>query len=164
MKTNSTIKIKSSVKPMEGILKISKYFPNGDTELVLHEKNIITLLVKQNILSGIYSTMVSDAVVSLQLGTGGTIDPAGQFPKSVNQGLTSLFTPLLLLTTSYVVNNGVPSVTFIADADTSTGNGSLITEAGLKTASGNLFNIKTFPGVPKTSEFGLHFEWTIQLS
>jgi len=111
-----------------------------------------------------YSTVLSDPVISLEIGTGGTIDPAGQYPKSINQGAYALFSPLLEITTSFTHNDAVPSVTFFADADTSTGNGSIITEAGLKTLAGNLFNMKTFPGVPKTSEFGLHFEWTIQIA
>jgi hypothetical protein len=151
--------------PLEGILKAEKVYPDGQRELVFEQKNLITLTAKQVLLSGLYiSNQLSDPITTLEVGTGGCIDPQGLFPKPISQAMTSLFTPLLGVATSFTVNNAAPSVTFIADIDQGTGNGSLITEAGLYKASNNIFNIKTFPGIPKTSEFSIHFEWTIQMS
>ncbi|MNK27648.1 hypothetical protein D3C87_460100 [compost metagenome] len=154
---------------LEGILKAEKvYWNNGveaRRELCFEKKNLITLTAKQVMLGSIYLIgQTSDPITSLKIGTGGTIDPEGLFPKPVSQTMTDLFTPLLSVATSYTLNNAVPSVTFIADVDQGTANGSLITEAGLFKASNSMFNIKTFPGIPKTSEFSIHFEWTIKLA
>lgn len=151
--------------PLEGVLKAERVYPDGRRELVFEEKNLIVLTAKQVLLSSLYvANQLSDPIVSLKIGTGGTIDPEGLFPKPISQAMSSLFTPLLNVPTSYTINAAAPSVTFIADVDQGTANGSLITEAGLYKASGNMFNIKVFPGIPKTSEFSIHLEWTIQCS
>lgn len=151
--------------PLTGTLKAEKVYHNGTRELVFEKKNLITISAKQFILSGLYiSNQLSDPIINLNVGIGGCIDPKGLYPKPISQSMTSLFIPLLMVATSYTINNTAPSVTFIADVDQGTANGQLITEAGLYTASGKMFNIKTFPGIPKTSEFSIHFEWTIQLS
>jgi hypothetical protein len=131
----------------------------------LHEKNLIVMVARQTMLSMIYlDNRTSDPVKTLHIGTGGCIDPLSEFPKSVSKGLTALYNPLLSLPISYTVDNTIPQVTFIADVSEDQANGVLVNEAGLFTAGNNMFNIKTFPGVPKTSEFGIHFEWTIDLS
>lgn len=155
--------------PLEGVLKAEKiYWKDGveiGRELCFEKKNLITLSSKQVVLGAIYLTgQTSDPITNLWIGTGGCIDPQGLFPKPVSQTMSSLFTPLLSVNTSYTLNNAVPSVTFIADIDQGTANGSLITEAGLFKTSGSMFNIKTFPGIPKTSEFSIHFEWTIKIA
>lgn len=151
--------------PLEGILRAEKWYPDGRKELAFEEHNLIVLTAKQVLLSSLYvSNQLSDPVINLKIGTGGCIDPQGLFPKPISQAMTSLFTPLLNVTTSFTINSSAPSVTFIADVDQGTANGQLITEAGLYKSSGNMFNIKTFPGIPKTSEFSIHFEWTIQMS
>lgn len=164
----SAIKFITGVK-LEGVLKAEKiYWKDGveiRREVCFEDKNLITLSAKQVILSAIYlSNQVSDPITSLKIGTGGTIDPQGLYPKPVSQTMTDLFTPLLNVTTSYTLNNAVPSVTFIADVDQGTANGALITEAGLFKASNTIFNVKTFPGISKTSEFSVHFEWVIKMA
>jgi hypothetical protein len=150
---------------LEGVLKAELVYPDGRRELAFEEKNLIVLTAKQVLLSSLYvANQLSDPIINLNIGTGGCIDPQGLFPKPISQAMTSLFTPLLSVPTSFTINSAAPSVTFIADVDQGTANGQLITEAGLFKASGNMFNIKTFPGIPKTSEFSIHFEWTIQMS
>ena len=151
---------------LEGHLTISKVYLDGASEIIFDEDNLITLLTKQFLLSMIYTLppLTSDPVVSLRVGTGGCVDPQGLYPKTEDPTQTNLNTPLLSVTNSYVVNNTIPQVTFLADLDLATGNGSLISEAGLITNSGALFNVKNFPGIPKTSEFSLHFEWTIKFA
>jgi hypothetical protein len=150
---------------VRGTPKIEKVYPDGTRVLHYQDENIIVLTAKQVLLSGLYLTgQTSDPVSTLWVGTGGTVDPGGQFPKPVSQNQASLFTPLISVSTSYTVDNTMPSVTFIADLDQSTANGSLITEAGLFKKSGAIFNIKTFPGIPKTAEFSVHFEWEIEMS
>lgn len=151
--------------PLEGTLKAEKVYADGSTELIFEKKNLIVLTAKQVLLSSLYvPNQLSDPIVNLKIGTGGCIDPQGLYPKPISQAMTSLFTPLLNVATSYTINSAAPSVTFIADIDQGTANGQLITEAGLYKSSGNIFNLKTFPGIPKTSEFSIHFEWTIQMS
>ena len=154
---------KSGIK---GYLSAQKVYEDGRIEPVFTEKkNIIVLTALQSFLSGLYlSGQTSNPITTLWVGTGGTIDPAGQFPKPVSQSLTGLFDPLTSVATSYTVDNATPSVTFLAALDQSTANGALITEAGLFQASGSMFNINTFPGIPKTSEFAINFQWTIELS
>lgn len=151
--------------PLKGTPKIELVYADGTRKLHWQEENLIVLSAKQALLSGLYlPNLVSDPVNKLWVGTGGTIDPAGQFPKPVPTNATGLFTPLANVNTSYTVDNTMPSVTFIADVDQGTANGALITEAGLFKASGLIFNLKTFPGIPKTSEFSVHFEWTIEMA
>jgi hypothetical protein len=151
--------------PLEGVLRVEKWYPDGRKELAFEKKNLIVLTAKQVLLSSLYvANQLSDPITSLHIGTGGCIDPQGLFPKPISQAMTSLFTPLLSVPTSFTINNAAPSVTFIADVDQGTANGALITEAALYKTSGTMFNIKVFPGIPKTAEFSVHYEWTIQMS
>jgi hypothetical protein len=159
------MKLKSKLETLEGTLLVQKIYKDGSIETVVNDPNMIMLSSKQYILSTCYATSGTfDPINTLKVGVGGTVDPDGLYPKAVTQNLLTLFNTLLTVSTSYTVNNTVPSVTFISDLDQGTGNGSLITEAGLFRQSGVMFNIKTFPGIPKTSEFSLHFEWTIKIA
>jgi len=156
----------TSKLPLKGHLSIYKKYKNGTEETVFTEEpNLITLAAKNVVLQSVYSnTLTADPVNTLQVGTGGTIDPAGLYPKSPTNLASALYAYLLSVPTSYTTNTSVPSVTFLATLDEGTGNGSLINEAGLFKTSGLMFNIKTFPGIPKTSEFSLYFNWTIQIA
>jgi hypothetical protein len=153
-----------------GILSIWKVFPDGKRELTFEEENLITLLTKQQILSYIYSAITTDPVNGIKVGIGGTIDPDGLFPKQENQNWTTLNNTITsigtggLLSVGQAVDSSVPKVTFLADIDQSTANGNLISEAGLFKVSGGMFNVKTFPAIPKTTEFSLHFEWVIKIA
>lgn len=157
------MKLKSTL-PMTGVLSISKIFKDGTEELVFREENVITLAVKQKILSGMYLSVTSDPITSLHIGTGGTLDPDGLYPKPVSQNLTALYSDYLTIPTSYTLAPSVPSVTFLATVSETQANDQLITEAALYTAAGVMFNIKTFPGVPKKLEFALSFSWAINLA
>jgi hypothetical protein len=150
---------------LSGFLTIDLVYSDGRIVRHIDKQNLITLAAKQVLLAGVYlPNQTSDPVTTLWVGTGGTIDPEGQFPKSVSQSATGLFNPLVSVATSYTNDNTVPSVTFIADIDQGTANGALISEAGLFKASNLMFNIKTFPAIPKTSEFSIHFTWEIEMS
>lgn len=149
---------------LTGVLKVDLVYKDKVVNHI-NEKNLIVLNARQTMLSMLYlAGRISDPISSLKVGTGGSIDPQAEFPKTVTKGLTSLFNPLLTVTTSYTVDNSAPTVTFIADIPESEAAGQLINEAGLFTTAGNMFNIKTFPGIPKTTEFSIHLEWTIDLS
>lgn len=154
-----------STAPLKGTLSAELIYEDGTREFAFEKKNLIVLTAKQNLLSMLYiANQLSDPIISLQIGTGGCIDPQGMYPKPISQAMTSLFTPLLTVPTSYTINNADPSVTFLATVDQSTANGSLITESGLYTTRGILFNILTFPGISKTSEFSIQFSWQIELA
>lgn len=146
----------------EGHLTAWKVYPDR-REQIYSEDNLIVKAAKLYLLSSLWDgAVVADPVVSFKVGTGGAIDPQGLFPKPENPEQTDLIIPLLSVTTSYVVTASEVKVTYLADLDQSEGNGSLITEAGLFKQSGLIFNVKNFPGIPKTSEFGLHFEWSVK--
>lgn len=161
----SAVRAVSKYSLLEGTLLAQKIYPDGTKETCWKETNLIMLPAKQRMLSLIYQTspVSVDPISTLKVGTGGSIDSLGLYPKSPTQDMTNLYTYLLGVPVTFLVDNTVPMVTYIADLDQGTGNGNLITEAGLFTTQANMFNIKVFPGIPKTSEFNLHFEWTIKL-
>ena len=119
---------------------------------------------KSYVLSSLWATGPLTPISQLHAGTGGTIDPQGLYPKPVLDTMTNLYNPIVTLPVSYIQNTATPSTSFVANMDTGTGNNQLITEAGLFTSSGIMFNIKTFPGIPKTSEFSLNFNWTVTIA
>ena len=152
----------NSNAPVYGEMAVYKVYPDGKRELHFAERNLIVSAAKLYLLSGLYTLGVtSDPITALQVGTGGTVDPGGLFPKTEDPTQTGLNTTLLSVGLTYTVNSANYSVTFIATVDQGTGNGSLITEAGLFKQSGLVFSVKNFPGVPKTSAFGLNIQWTI---
>lgn len=148
---------------VEGELGIWKTFSDGTKEEIFYKKNLIIRLAKLHLLSAIYDpAFVQDRVTTFKLGTGGSIDPEGRFPKPENAEQLDLISPQISVSTSYVEYPLDVKVTYLADLDQSEGNGLMINEAGLFKESGKIFNVKNFPAVPKTSEFGLHFEWSIK--
>jgi PhoPQ-activated pathogenicity-related protein len=149
---------------LNGRLEIYKAFADGSKELVWEEDNLIVKAAKQFLLSGIYAPgVVSDPITSLKVGTGGNIDPEGLYPKPEDPLQTDLITPALTISTIYVTDVPNVKVTFLADVDQSQCNGSLLTEAGLFKVSGAIFNVKNHPGIPKTSDFSIHYAWTIKI-
>lgn len=157
------MKIKSGYEVVEGRLEAWKTFQDGSREKIFEEKNLIIRAAKLQLISSLWDVaFVPDRITTFKLGTGGAIDPQGLFPKPEDSSQTDLIAPQISVLTSYVVYPTDVKVTYLADLDQSQGNGLLITEAGLFKNSGLIFNVKNFPAVPKTSEFGLHFEWSIK--
>lgn len=157
------MKIKTGCALVEGELGAWKVFPDGTREEIFYMKNLIIRLAKLHLLSALYDvSFLQDRITTFKLGTGGAIDPEGRFPRPEDAEQVNLVSPQISVATSYVEYPAEVKVTYLADLDQSEGNGLNITEAGLFKASGKLFNIKNFPAVPKTSEFGLHFEWSIK--
>lgn len=155
----------SKIEALEGELLAQKIYTDGKIETIFHNKNLIMLTSKQQLLAVAYASSGNwDPITTLHVGVGGTLDPSGIFPKTVNQALTALYSDVLSVPIHYELNNSIPSVTFIADLDQGMGNGQKITEAGLFTNTGKMFNIKCFPAIDKTSEFNLHFEWTLKVA
>lgn len=159
----STVKIGEGLD-VTGTLKIDLVYPD---RVVSHfkEENLIVLRSKQIIIESLYlPNRVSDPIIALNVGVGGCIDPQAKFPKKVNKNLSSLYSQVLSVPTNPQADLDIPQVTFLADVDQTQCNGMLVNEAGLFTVLGRMFNIKTFPGIPKTEEFSIHFEWTIDLA
>lgn len=156
------MKIQSKVA-MKGDLVITKRYADGKTEIHLDESNLIVFGGKNALLQALYSpTFVPNPISTLHVGTAGTIDPAGLYPKIPSSDLTSLYADIFNVPTSYsIVSSSVPSVTFLASISESQCNGTLLTEAGLFMLDTTMFNIKTYTGIPKTSSFAVDFSWTI---
>jgi hypothetical protein len=148
---------------LEGRLKATARYVDRE-ELIFEEDNLIVLGGRQLALAPLFlAGRISDPIATLRIGSGGTLDSEGKFPKTPTSDKTTLYNQTLSVGTSYTYNSSRPSVTFLADVPESSSNGSLISEAGLFTASGLMFNLKTFGGIPKTSDFSIHFEWTISV-
>lgn len=146
-----------------GLPKIFKVYSDGSKELVYEEENLITTAAKKELLKLLYMTSITtDPITSLKIGTGGAVDSQGLYPKVEDPTATGLNTPIYTVATTYTLSTTDVSVTFLGDIDQSTANGQNITEAGLFKQSGLIFNIKNFPAIPKTSDFAIHFEWTIK--
>lgn len=150
---------------IHGRLKVEKVYKDGTREVVFEEDNLVVLEGRQHVLAAIYQDpFTPNPIKVLQFGTGGSLDPEGQFPRPISKNMTSLFNSIGGVDISYTVDNSFPKVTFLADVEESMANYLLISEAGLFMKNGAMFNIKTFPGIPKTSEFSIHFEWTIDVT
>lgn len=146
-----------------GRISITLVYPDR-SEVFYEEDNLIVLNGRIRLLQPLYIASITDPIVTLRVGNGGTIDPLGKFPKPVSKELTSLWSEVQQVPVAHALDLGYPSVTFIADIDPSQCNNFLVSEAGLFTTSGMMFNIKTFPGIPKTQDFSIHFEWTIRIN
>lgn len=149
---------------LEGVLSAYKTYEDRPREKIWVRKNLITTASKLYLLSSLWDpNVIADPIASLRVGTGGAIDPEGRFPKPESPTQTSLISHVITSPTSFVVSPTSVKVTYLADLDRSEGNGLLITEAGLFKSSGAMFNVKNFPAIPKTYEFGLHFEWSVKV-
>lgn len=149
---------------LDGRLSISKVYADGYRELTFEEDNLIVKASKLFILSGIYSAgITSDPIISLKVGTGGNIDPNGLYAKPEDPLAVGLTTPVLTIATVNQLDLPNIQVTFLADVDQSQCNGLMLSEAGLFKTSGAIFNVKNHPGITKTSDFAVHYAWTIKL-
>lgn len=147
---------------IEGWLKITKVYEDR-SEVVFDRKNLITKAAKQFLLTALFlNNVVSDPIKTLHAGIGGAIDPNGLYPKNEDPLATGLSNEIISVPVAYTTDLNEISVTFLADIDQTQANGQLITEAGLFKDSGDIFNIKNHPGILKTSEFSIHYEWRIK--
>lgn len=148
---------------VQGTLSISLVYPDRVVH-VLKKDNLVVLGGKMRLLQALYLGDAASPISTLRVGNGGTIDPEGQFPKRVNQSLTRLFNEVQSIPVTYSLDVTHPSITYIADIDPELCNSVLLSEAGLFFGNGEMFNIKTFPGIPKTLDFSIHFEWVVKIN
>jgi hypothetical protein len=143
--------------PLKGELTISDTLGN-----TLVKDNIIVQQGRYGILQGLAQSITTSPITSLQYGSGGTSDAAGLYPlpAQITQESLNAYQGTLY-TTVYNLSPTSPAITFSASMNQSDGNGLAISEAGLFTQSGLLFNYITFPAIWKIQEFGLNFTWNI---
>lgn len=158
----STVKVHDGLG-MEGIVKISKCYRDGHREEV-GEFNMFVKASRVRMLRALYSTNISpDPIVTLKVGTGGSIDPDGLYPRSPSLTQTDLVSPIISMPVVSDPDEDAMTVTYLADVDYSEGNGEQINEVGLFTQSGALSNVKNFLRIPKTADFSIHFEWILRI-
>lgn len=163
------MQLKEQFNP-SGELSITAEYLDGSKLLLLKKKNLVVDSAKLAILS-----TLSSSINRLRVGTGGTVDPDGLFIKPVVGSLTSLYTQVetspgvpfeKVLTPS--LNSAQFTLTLLADLDFGDLNGTLLTEAALYqgafgSGTPTMFSIKVHPGIRKTSNFALHYEWVIKI-
>jgi hypothetical protein len=148
---------------MEGHIRIFKMWADGAKELAFEDDNLIIKSAKQYLLSGLYTAgVVSQPIITLKVGIGGNIDPQGLYPKVEDPAQTDLISPILSVPTINAPDVANVKVTFLADVDQTQGNGQLLTEAGMFRTTGAMFNVKNHPGIAKTSDFSVHYEWSVR--
>lgn len=145
----------------KGYLKITKVFDDKE-EVAFEGQNLIVDAAKQEHLRFLWDgTVTQDIINGFKVGDDGTLDGEGLYPRTEDPTQTDLNNPIL---TSSNVNVSTPtanSVKFVFDVLNGEANDNLISEVGLFKQSGDIFNVKNFVAIPKTSAFSLHFEWTI---
>lgn len=164
--------------PLNGELSIYTQIPGEKRVLAFKEFNLITTLSKKTLLATLYQYtydgsagaqyLLPDPITTLWVGTGGcyaatSTITAGTVVIPEDPTQTDLHTPRLSTQVTYTLDLVEPIITFLADIDQSQGNNMLLTEAGLFKNSGRIFNVKNHPGIPKTEEFSVHYEWTIRI-
>lgn len=136
----------------------------GKGEVHYEADNLIVNTGKRIVLGSLYPTSPSDSLGYAKAGKGGSTDPDGLFLKTPTVNMTDLYDPVERMAIAKISQNlSVPSMVMIASLDNSQGNGYLINEAGFFSGNDDMFNIKVFPGVIKTLDFSIDFEWTIRV-
>src|SRR6202012_2719480 len=116
----------------------------------------------------LYTSSLNDCINYAKVGTGGSTNPPpggdGSLLKTPTVTLIDLYNPLTRVGITKVSQDlTVPSITLINNLDNSQGNRYFINEAGFFSGNGTMFNIKVFPGIQKTWNFSVNFQWTISI-
>lgn len=141
---------------------LSIYLDYGEgKELFFKKQNLITNVARMALLRSLTLSGVSDPIITLHAGTGGTSDTKGLYPYVENPLATGLAHEVIGVPVSTLEDTNAITITFLADILTTQANGLLITEAGLFKTSGAMFNLKNHPGIFKSAAFSIHYEWVI---
>lgn len=161
----------------KGELAIFAGWKDGSRTLIHKDCNLIVNAAKTAILTSLYTSGIpSRAINTLRVGTGGTIDPEGLYVKPTLGTQTSLNSQAEL-------SAGVPyefpltaipdmannNVVFVTDITYGVGVGLRLTEAALYCGRVSdftpptIFSVKNHPGIIKSAEFSLHYEWKIRM-
>lgn len=157
---------------LNGELSITKIYPDGRREEIFTDSNMITNSAKTELLSFLTTSgKTSSPISQFKVGTGGTLDSNGLYPKSPDPTRSNLYTPTLTSTSVVLTPStegsglGIKAVLLVVfDLQTTDAVGSLISEVGLFKTDGSMFSFKNFAGIAKTGDFSLHFNWKISLA
>lgn len=146
-------------------LTVRKRPLEGAPEILYRKQNLIVRGGRALVLANLYTAAGSaDPISFAKVGTGGSFDLDGLLLKTPSEDMTDLFSPTATVGIAKTGSDPVePSITLVASVDNSQGNGQRLNEAGFFSASGIMFNIKTFPGTVKDNSFSLDFEWKIKV-
>lgn len=169
MKTNTITRAASDDVTPEGILQIDIVFGNRAPVTFFREIQRIMDESKAYVLRSVYDNAFTvDPLYSFKIGTGGTYTVGGTDVKPVTGDRTDLYTPITpsgnypnILAAPTVSTDG-KSVTYVFSISDTDLNGQVLNEVAMFRASANMFNMKTFPSITKTSGFSLNFTWTIR--
>jgi hypothetical protein len=158
---------------IEGTLEIFTSQEGGEKTSVFKHTNLVVTASKEYLIRLLFDLTAYDGKVidTLKIGTGGTWDPEGFYPKVEDPLQVDVSAPVKAVIVSPVHVPGTTSVTFLADIaqNDNSVNGQILSEAGLfrgnsgSIIGGNLFSIKNYPGIRKTEYFAIHYVWTIKL-
>lgn len=137
---------------------------SGEVSTHFEAQNLIVNSGKKIVLGSLYPTSLNDSLSFAKAGDGGATDASGLFLKTPTVTMTDLYSPRENMPIAKLSQDlSVPSMVMLASLDNTQGNGYLINEAGFFSGNGDMFNIKVFPGIQKTLEFSIDFEWTIRV-
>ena len=148
-------------------VRISKVYRDRE-EFHFEEDNLVVTTGKQIALHALYPTSLNDSLNYAKVGNGGSTNPPpggdGSLLKTPTIGLLDLYSPIARVGITKISEDmTVPSITLMANLDNSQANGYFVNEAGFFSGTNLMFNIKVFPGIQKTWEFSVNFQWTISV-
>jgi hypothetical protein len=162
---------------LQGILDVSLLYADGKEDTYFRDENLIMDRAKSHLLSLVYDTsgsVVTDPIQSFRVGSGGVFSNTAVV-REPDASRNTLFQAIALgypptrithnredvLPTSLSASSP-RDVTFSFSLTPSELVGAYISEVGLFTRSGFMFNHKTFPALYKTTEFTVLFRWTLR--
>lgn len=150
-------------------ISIFAVFSNGDSRLLFRGENRIMDASKAEVLSSLYDPdYLQNKIATFKVGIGGTNTPGGPDVKPVPGDLTDLYSPVTpsgnydnILGAPLVTTDGL-EITYQFSIPDPALVGQQINEVAMFKENGEIFNMKTFPSVLKSSGFSLAFIWRIR--
>jgi len=150
---------------IRGDLVISLEYLDGTREKFFENKNLIANSAKQILINSIYLSSSTDYISEIRVGTGPLTAPPFGNPIGEDGTLNNLVSPVPGVSAIVTATPDDPtiSVNFTATLSNVQANNNILTEAGLFTTLGNLFSVKKHPAISKSSDFAIHYDWTIRI-
>ena len=151
-----------------GYLTVDAIYNDGrKVNIFTDDPNLIMRKSKRKLLSFLYNeTAVPDILTRFKIGIGGTMDSEGKRPLRPDGEMTDLYSPIAVNHSTITIipstnKDATDHVLVVFSLNQDEGNDLRINEVGLFTASGDMFNIKTFRSITKNESFSLQFSWRI---
>lgn len=158
----------SEDQKMAGYLTVDAIYNDGrKVNIFTDEPNLIMRKSKRKLLSFLYDeTAIPDILTRFKIGIGGTMDSGGKRPLRPDGTMTDLYSPVAVNHSTITIvpstsKDATDHILVVFSLNQDEGNDLSINEVGLFTASGEMFNIKTFRSIPKNESFALQFSWRI---